>query len=138
MSKNIYFVDMTLRDGHQSLWATRMTTAMMLPIAKAMDEVGYQRTAAEVRDAAHAADAKLVADGVEMGRAGTPVQVRNHDAAGVHTQEGPFMTASLPVAGFALIEAADLAEAIEIASKAPCAVCHGVVEVWPLEVAGDA
>ncbi|MBI4495752.1 MAG: carboxylase, partial [Deltaproteobacteria bacterium] len=44
MSKNIYFVDMTLRDGHQSLWATRMTTAMMLPIAKAMDEVGYQRT----------------------------------------------------------------------------------------------
>ncbi len=100
------------------------------------DEEGYQRTAAEVRDAAHADDAQLVADGVLMGRAGTPVQVRNHDAAGVRTQEGPFMAASLPVAGFAILEADSLAEAVEIASRAPCAVAQGVVEVWPLD-AGD-
>ncbi len=97
------------------------------------DEAGYQRTAAEVRDAAHADDARLVADGVLMGRAGSPVQVRNHDAAGVHTQQGAFMTASLPVAGFAILEADTLAEAVEIASRAPCAVAQGVVEVWPLD-----
>ncbi len=97
------------------------------------DEAGYQRTAAEVRDAAHADDARLVADGVLMGRAGTPVQVRNHDAAGVQTQEGAFMTASLPVAGFAILEADTLAEAVEMASRAPCAVAQGVVEVWPLD-----
>ena len=30
----IRFVDTTLRDGHQSLWAENMTTGMMLPIAK--------------------------------------------------------------------------------------------------------
>mgnify|MGYP001764656460 CR=1 FL=1 len=30
-----------LRDGHQSLIATRMTTAEMLPILEDMDEVGY-------------------------------------------------------------------------------------------------
>jgi hypothetical protein len=59
--------------------------------------------------------------------------VRNHDAAGVHTESGPFLQASLPVAGFALIEAANLDEAAEIASRTPCAVAHGVVEVWPLE-----
>jgi oxaloacetate decarboxylase alpha subunit len=39
--KAITFVDTTLRDGHQSLWATRMTTAQMLPIASLLDEVGF-------------------------------------------------------------------------------------------------
>ena len=38
-----------------------------------------------------------------------------------------------PSPGFAVIEAADLAEAIERVSHVPCAVAHGVVEVWPLE-----
>ncbi len=44
------------------------------------------------------------------------------------------MSASLPVAGFAIIEAADPAETIAMVAKAPCAVAHGVVEVWPLEM----
>lgn len=38
----VYLVDQTLRDGHQSLWATRMSTAMMLPIAPIINEVGYR------------------------------------------------------------------------------------------------
>ncbi len=38
----ISFVDVTLRDGHQSLWATRMTTAMMLPVAARMDAMGFK------------------------------------------------------------------------------------------------
>lgn len=33
--------DTTLRDGHQSLWATRMTTADMVPILEKIDSVGY-------------------------------------------------------------------------------------------------
>ncbi|MEW6457471.1 MAG: acetyl-CoA carboxylase biotin carboxyl carrier protein [Bacillota bacterium] len=33
--------DTTLRDGHQSLWATRMRTADMLPILEKLDAVGY-------------------------------------------------------------------------------------------------
>jgi oxaloacetate decarboxylase alpha subunit len=37
----ITFVDATLRDGHQSLWATRMSTAHMLPIAPILDEAGF-------------------------------------------------------------------------------------------------
>lgn len=36
------------------------------------------------------------------------------------------------VAGFGLIEAATLEEAIQLVSGTPCAVTHGVVEVWPL------
>ena len=85
-----------------------------------------------MRDAAHAHDARLQQDGVELGIAGAPVQVRNHDAGGVTTEDGPFMSSEFPVAGFAIIEAATLAEAIEIVSRTPCAVAHGVVEVWPL------
>ena len=34
-------MDTTIRDGQQSLWATRMTTAEMLPILPKMDQVGY-------------------------------------------------------------------------------------------------
>jgi hypothetical protein len=96
------------------------------------DQDGYDRTDPAVRDAAHAHDVLLRARGSVMGTAGRPVQVRNHDDAGVTTEEGAFLRAPLPVAGFALIEAADLEEAVTIASRAPCAVAHGVVEVWPL------
>ena len=99
------------------------------------DREGYDRTPVAVRDAAHAHDAKLQKEGVLMGIAGTPVQVRNPDDALVETADGPFMTAALPVAGFAVIEARSLAQAIEIVSKTPCAVTHGIVEVWPLDEA---
>jgi len=47
----IRFVDTTLRDGHQSLWAEQMTTGMMLPVAKQMDEAGFD--AIELMSASH-------------------------------------------------------------------------------------
>jgi len=37
----IRFVDTTIRDGHQSLWAENMTTGMMLPVAEALDRAGF-------------------------------------------------------------------------------------------------
>jgi len=37
----IKFVDTTIRDGHQSLWAENMTTGMMLPVAERMDQAGF-------------------------------------------------------------------------------------------------
>ncbi|HIA77985.1 MAG TPA: pyruvate carboxylase subunit B [Gammaproteobacteria bacterium] len=42
MSKIIQLIDVTLRDGHQSLWATRMTTGMMASIAPKLDEAGFE------------------------------------------------------------------------------------------------
>jgi len=97
------------------------------------DEAGYDRTDPAVRSAAHAHDARLQEGGVEMGIAGPAVQVRNHDAAGVTIVDGPFMSSAFPVAGFAIIEASTLEQAIDMVSKTPCAVAHGVVEVWPLQ-----
>jgi oxaloacetate decarboxylase alpha subunit len=38
----IRFVDTTLRDGQESLWATAMRTGMILPVAAAMDEAGFE------------------------------------------------------------------------------------------------
>ena len=37
----VKITETSLRDGHQSLMATRMTTAEMLPIIETMDKVGY-------------------------------------------------------------------------------------------------
>jgi hypothetical protein len=99
------------------------------------DRAGYERTPKDVRDAAHTHDAEIKKRGALIGAAGAPVQVRNPLAAGVKTDNSAFMSSALPVAGFAVIEAADLAEAIRIVSNTPCAVAHGVVEVWPLEQA---
>ena len=59
--------------------------------------------------------------------------MRNHDGGELTTEDGPFMSSARPVAGFAIVEAETLAEAINIVSRTPCAVAHGVVEVWPLD-----
>lgn len=39
--KRIELIDTTIRDGQQSLWATRMTNEMILPYLPRMDEIGF-------------------------------------------------------------------------------------------------
>ena len=41
-TRKVALIDVTLRDAHQSLWSTRMTTAMMLPVAPILDRVGFE------------------------------------------------------------------------------------------------
>jgi pyruvate carboxylase subunit B len=41
MSSPLRITDLTLRDGHQSLFSTRMNTEDMLPIAEKLDEIGF-------------------------------------------------------------------------------------------------
>ena len=71
------------------------------------DQEGYDRTPQRIRDAAHQQDANLRSQGTVMGIAGAPVQVRNPEARGIETVDGPFMSSAFPVAGFAIIEADD-------------------------------
>ncbi len=40
--RRISLIDVTLRDAHQCLWATRMTTAMMREIAPRLDRAGFE------------------------------------------------------------------------------------------------
>ena len=39
--KRYGLIDVTLRDAHQCLWSTRMSTAMMTPVLSRIDRVGY-------------------------------------------------------------------------------------------------
>ncbi len=97
------------------------------------DRAGYVQTDPSVRDAAHAHDARLRADGVLMEWPVIPFRCAKHDGAGVRTTAGPFMRSGLPIAGFAIVEAASAEEAARLVSETPCAVARGVVEVWPLQ-----
>lgn len=96
------------------------------------DRAGYDGTPQDVRDAAHEHDAQLVRDGAVTAVMLPPVRVTNKHDLGTLVTSGTFMRSELPVAGFSLIEAESLDEAIALVSKTPCAVADGVVEVWPL------
>jgi hypothetical protein len=96
------------------------------------DRSGYDRTLQKIREKAHLQDTRLVDEGAVMGIAGSPVQVRNPDDTGLQITTEQFLSAALPVAGFTLIEATSLEEAIQKVSGVPCAVAHGVVEIWPM------
>jgi hypothetical protein len=96
------------------------------------DATGYHRVSDECRRAAHARDDALRAAGALIGVAGEPVRVRNPENSGVRVEPGPYLQSALPIAGFAVLEAEDLDAAIERVSQTPCAVAHGIVEVWPL------
>ena len=41
--RTIKLIDVTLRDGHQCLWATRMTTAMMTERARTPNSMAVKR-----------------------------------------------------------------------------------------------
>jgi oxaloacetate decarboxylase (Na+ extruding) subunit alpha len=41
LARRVRITDTSLRDGHQSLWATRMRTSEMLPVLERMDQVGF-------------------------------------------------------------------------------------------------
>lgn len=96
------------------------------------DQEGYDGTSDAVKQAAHEHDEVLRRRGAVLGVAGKPVQVRNPDAAGMKVEQGPFLTSTLPIAGFAVIEAESIEDAVALSASTPCAVAHGVVEVWPI------
>jgi hypothetical protein len=47
-----------------------------------------------------------------------------------------FAQAGVPFAGFALIEARDLGEVVDLVSKTPWARAKGAVEIWPIRELG--
>ena len=54
------------------------------------------------------------------------------------TSEGPFGGSFLPLAGFGIIEAANLDEAVRLVAKTPCARAGGAVELRPILASDDA
>ena len=56
VKKPLKITETVLRDAHQSLIATRMTTEQMLPIVDKMDKVGYNAVAGGVQHSMPALD----------------------------------------------------------------------------------
>lgn len=57
MAKKIRVTETALRDAHQSLIATRMTTEEMLPVLDKLDKIGYTHSnAGAVQHMTHASD----------------------------------------------------------------------------------
>lgn len=50
------------------------------------------------------------------------------------TSEGPLANSKLPLAGFSIIEAADLNEAVQLVAHTPCSRARGAVEIRPIAV----
>ena len=82
-------------------------------------------------------DALLAQDDVLRGRGdlvavvGDAVVLRAWDGT-PETTSGPYCAGDLPLAGFGVIEAESLGEAIKLTKDTPCARARGVVELRPL------
>jgi hypothetical protein len=53
------------------------------------------------------------------------------------TTEGTFAALSAPLAGFSVIEAADLDEVVRLVSGTPCARAKGAIEIRPISNIND-
>jgi hypothetical protein len=84
-----------------------------------------------------AQDDVLRARGATIGAVGEATTVQAWDGTPRRTP-GAFARSEVPLAGFGLIEARDLDEAVELVAKTPCAVAGGAVEVRPLLDLGSA
>jgi hypothetical protein len=50
---------------------------------------------------------------------------------------GPFVDSNVPLAGFSIIEAADLDEVIQLIAGTPCARAKGAIEIRPIMAIND-
>jgi hypothetical protein len=54
------------------------------------------------------------------------------------TTDGAFADSRVPLAGFCIIQAADLNEVIQLVAQTPCARAKGAIEVRPITAINDA
>jgi hypothetical protein len=95
------------------------------------DEAGWNALSKDEQREVLAKDAVIRERGNLMAAVQTSVvSVRNwHNKLDV--QAGPSVKRDLPLAGFSVIEAADVDEVIRLVSNTPCARAQGVIEIRP-------
>lgn len=95
-------------------------------------EEDWNRLSREEQDALLAQDEVVRRRGALMGAVRPAVStVRAPDGAAVVT-EGPFAAARAPLAGFSVIEAADVDEVVRLVKDTPCARAGGAIEIRPI------
>ncbi len=98
-------------------------------------EEGWKALTKAEQDALLAQDDVLRARGDTVAAVEGGVTVRTPSGAPVVTP-GPFARADAPLAGFGIVEARDLDEAVSLVARTPCAVARGAVEIWPVRNVG--
>jgi hypothetical protein len=101
------------------------------------DEKDWKALTTEQQNELLAADEKLRQRGALIGAVRPDVTtVRAWD--GVPATSNESVTGSaLPLAGFSVIEAADIDEAVRLVAATPCARAKGAIEIRPLLVIND-
>ncbi len=95
-------------------------------------ELDWQALGKREQEELLAQDQTLRQRGDLVAALGAPVTtVRAWDGEPLASQ-GPFGVAPLPLAGFGIIEAADLEEAVRLVANTPCARARGAVELRPV------
>ncbi|HUF09389.1 MAG TPA: YciI family protein [Rhodothermales bacterium] len=102
------------------------------------DEDGWNSLSEDEKQEVFAQDAVIRDRGNLMAAVQAKVtSVRNWDRVLEVTDE-PYPQHNLPLAGFSVIEAANLNEVIELVSNTPCARARGVIDIRPFwEFAGN-
>lgn len=95
------------------------------------DEKDWVALSKEQQDQLLAQDARLRERGALMGALGPVTTVRAWDGT-PSTVDRPVAEPEPPLAGFSVIEARDLEEAVQLVSGTPCAVARGAIEIRPL------
>jgi hypothetical protein len=108
--------------GEESSWATRTQEQMATMTAE------YMAFTDDIRKSGH----MLAAEALHPTNAATTVRVRNGK---VSTTDGPFAETKEQLGGFYLVEAKDLNDAIQVASRIPGAK-YGSIEVRPIRPVG--
>ncbi len=92
----------------------------------------------EEQDALLAHDEVLRKRGVLMAAVQTKVTtVRAWNGVAI-TTDGAFADSKVPLAGFSIIEAADLNEVVQLVAGTPCARAKGAIEIRPITAINDA
>jgi hypothetical protein len=108
--------------GEESSWATRTQEQMAAMTAE------YMAFTDDIRKSGH----MLGGEALHPTNAATTVRVRNGK---VSTTDGPFAETKEQLGGFYLVEAKDLNDAIQVASRIPGAK-YGSIEVRPIRAVG--
>ena len=96
------------------------------------DEAGWKALGADEQAALLAQDEVMRQRG-DIVAAVSPAAITVHAWDGTATvTDGTYARSDRPLAGFGIIEAADLNEAIRLVADTPCARAHGAVELRPI------
>jgi hypothetical protein len=96
------------------------------------DEKDWKQLTRQQQDELLAQDQVLLRRGATIHQVGEgAVTVRAWDGT-PKAEKGPIVAHPQHFAGFSIIEARDLDEAIAMVGTTPCAVARGAIEIWPI------